>query len=206
VAAVAVETAEASLLSTTVGAAARLAAAAELARSRASDAADVRLQLEAATQAKTSLATLLTVALRKGLTPQAKREMGAEARATQTLAAAEIPRLETEMTEEIEMGRRAPQKRAFVKHRDRANELQEQLLTAKVTLEEATAKARTGPTLGELEAALKKQYSPQDVNKAESAARTRLGVADKARVFKIATALSAALLRTSLTVRSGCPL
>jgi hypothetical protein len=51
-AAAAAATAEADLLGATVGAAARLAAAVELARSRASDAADARHQLEAATQVR----------------------------------------------------------------------------------------------------------------------------------------------------------
>ncbi|KAJ1637812.1 hypothetical protein T492DRAFT_834225 [Pavlovales sp. CCMP2436] len=174
-AAAAAAAAEADLLSATVGAAERLAAAAALAAERANDAADVRRMCDAATQATASRTALLTAALKKGMTPGSRAEAQKELKATQALAAQAIPRIEEDMAEEVEAGRRAAHKRNFVKHNVRANELMEQLTAAKVTLEEATARAKAGPTLSDLEAALKKQYAPQDLIKAEAAARTKLG-------------------------------
>ncbi|KAJ1628281.1 hypothetical protein T492DRAFT_158172 [Pavlovales sp. CCMP2436] len=187
--------AEADLLSATVGAAARLARAAELAASRAGDAAEARRQLEAATKALAQREVALETALRKGLTPQAKREQQEELRATQQEAAELVTRLEGQTAEAIEaanprnvhratdklgLGRMLQrEQKPFVALQKEVLKLQGQLADARAALYTAESRARNGPSMDELEAVLKKSLPSHEEQRAVSAARSHLGLVEK---------------------------
>ncbi|KAG8469604.1 hypothetical protein KFE25_006059 [Diacronema lutheri] len=189
--------AEAELLGATIGATARVAAAAAESALRAAELGNAQKEWEATSHAKLSRVALLDAGLKKGLTVQVKRDMSAQHREAQEAQAKEVARLEAECHEASEAantrnlkgdrrwsdtgGRMThSQTKPVIQALKRSEQLQEQLAAAKLKLADLTAKARATPTSAELEAFLRKVYSAKEFDKAEAAARSKLGVAEKA--------------------------
>jgi hypothetical protein len=171
--------------------------------------ADARRELEAAVHAVATRSAQVNGLLSKGMTQQHKVRMGAKLKAEEREAQAEVTRLEAEMEEAIESSKRLHSRvdrgsklgntgrmvhsetKPFFQAQKLAKQLQDQLTAAKTRLEKANAAVAAGPSLAELEADLRKEYPMAELNKAEAAAHSKLGVVEKA-VKKAADELAAA--------------